>query len=57
MADYRLYLFENGHIVKAEDISALDDFEAVRKAAALVDEKPAELWSGPRKVRIFNPIA
>ena len=55
MPDYRLYDFENGHIVKVRTLTAEDDVEAIEKARGLAGDMTAELWDGPRKVKIYNP--
>jgi hypothetical protein len=55
MAFYRLNHFRSGRVVGGVDIKAEDDDEAVKLAFASLGDGPAELWSGPRKVRIFLP--
>ena len=57
MPGYRLYDFREGHIVKARTLDAEDDAEAIEKGRALAGDQTAELWEGPRKVKIFNAPA
>ena len=56
MPDYRLYLFENGHIVQGQFVVADDDAAAVQRARELVSDHPAELWFDDVKIHIFNPL-
>jgi hypothetical protein len=51
--DYRLYLFKDGHIVKAVDIPASDDSEAISLAEAQCEGR-AELWQRGRVVKAFG---
>lgn len=53
MAYYRLYLLSapDGRFVGFEEIEAIDDVEAVRRAETFRGEHPLELWCGTRKVR------
>ena len=55
MGYYRLYLLSapEGRFVGFEEIEAVDDVEAVRRAETFVGERPLELWGGSRKVRFF----
>ena len=55
MPEFRLYHLKDGHISRADELAASDDLEAVKAAKALVDGLPAELWSGKRKIHVFNP--
>jgi hypothetical protein len=52
---YRLYTLSpaDGHFMCAEELSAIDDVEAVRVARGMTDGKPMELWCGKRKVKSF----
>ena len=56
MAYYRLYLIRNDRFIAVEDIDAEDDIEAVGMARQRVEDSPAELWSGTRKVNVFNTV-
>jgi hypothetical protein len=56
MPDYRLYLFENGHIVQGQFVVADDDAAAIERAQELAGDHPAELWSDTVKIHIFNPV-
>ena len=56
MPDYRLYLFENGHIVQGQYVIADDDAAAIEMARELTGDQPAELWHDTVKVHIFNPV-
>ena len=56
MPDYRLYLFENGHIVQGQFVVADDDAAAIERARELAGDQPAELWHEAVKVHIFNPV-
>ena len=56
MPDYRLYLFENGHIVQGQYVIADNDAAAIDKARELAGDQPAELWHDIVKVHIFNPV-
>ena len=55
MGYYRLYLLSapEGRFVGFEEIEAVDDVEAVRRAEAFVGDRPLELWCGTRKIRSF----
>ena len=55
MGYYRLYLLSapEGRFVGFEEIEAVDDVDAVRRAEAFVGDHPLELWCGTRKVRSF----
>ena len=54
---YRLYLLNGpgGRFIGFEEIEAVDDVEAVRRAEGFAGEHPLELWCGPRKVRTIPP--
>jgi hypothetical protein len=49
---YRLYMLSapEGRFVGFEEIEAVDDVEAKRRADEFAGERPLELWCGPRKV-------
>ena len=51
--DYRLYFFKDGHIVKAVDIQASNDTEAVSLAEPQREGR-AELWQRGRVVKAFG---
>ncbi len=59
MAYYRLYMLSGpeGRFVGFEEIEAVDDVEAVRRAEAFLGDRPLELWCGTRKVRSFPAVA
>ena len=59
MAYYRLYVLSGpeGRFVGFEEIEAVDDVEAVRRAEAFLGERPLELWCGTRKVRSLPAAA
>ena len=56
MPDYRLYLFESGHIVQGQYVVADDDGAAIERARELAGDHPAELWFEDVKIHIFNPV-
>jgi hypothetical protein len=51
MAYYRLYLVQSGRFVGFEEIDAVDDIEALRKAERRNLTHAVELWCGKRKVK------
>jgi hypothetical protein len=55
MPEYRLYTLReaDGPFVAFENISALDDVDAVRIARAFKCARPMELWCGKRRVKSF----
>jgi hypothetical protein len=56
MAWYRLYhLGSDGQHVAPEEVEALDDLTAVRKARTVPNGFGAELWSGKRKIADVPP--
>jgi len=55
VADYRLYFLDSeGHIVKANEIRASGDREAIRAARRRALGKPADLWCGARQVALLE---
>ena len=56
MVYYRLYTLGSpgGAFIGAEEISAIDDVEAVRLARTMEGDRPMELWCGKRKVKSFG---
>lgn len=56
MPYYRLYHVRHGRFARANEIDAEDDVAAVRQARGLVEDDPAELWCGERKVTILNGL-
>ncbi len=58
MARYRLYLMDpDGHIVRAEDMDAGTDAEAVKAARQLHAIEALELWCNSRKVMRLESAA
>ena len=57
MQYYRLYVLNaaDGRFIGFEEISAIDDVEAVRLAKGMSVGRPMELWCGKRKVKTFAP--
>jgi hypothetical protein len=55
MLNYRSYTLSevDGPFVAFENISALDDVDAVRIARAFKYAQPMELWCGKRHVKSF----
>jgi hypothetical protein len=55
MLNYRLYTLReaDGPFVDFEDLTALDDVEAVRIVKPATGTRPMELWCGKRKVKSF----
>ena len=55
MGYYRLYMLSapEGRFIGFEEIEAVDDVEAVRRAESFVGDRPLELWCGARKIRSF----
>lgn len=56
MPYYRLYHVRHGRFARTDELEADDDVAAVRQARALIEEDPAELWCGERKVSTFNNV-
>jgi hypothetical protein len=54
MPEYKLYHFKRDHVQRAEHVKAVDDLEAVKKAAPLVESELAELWRGARRIKTFS---
>jgi hypothetical protein len=54
VAYYRLYHVRRGRFARSNELDADDDVAAVRQARTLVEDDPAELWCGGRKVSTFN---
>lgn len=53
VADYRLYRLKDGHFVGRDEIRATGDVEAAEEAERRRAGAAAELWCGPRKVRLY----
>ena len=55
MVYYRLYVLSapEGRFIGFEEIEAVDDVEAVRRAETFIGNRPLELWCGTRKIRFF----
>lgn len=51
---YRLYHVRHGRFARTDELEADDDVTAVRQARELVEDGPAELRCGERKVTTFN---
>lgn len=51
---YRLYHVRHGRFARTDELEAHDDVAEVRQARELLEEDPAELWFGERKVTTFN---
>jgi hypothetical protein len=49
---YRLYMLSapEGRFVGFEEIEAVDDVEAKRRAEGFAGDRPLELWCGSRRV-------
>ena len=57
MNHYRLYIIgSHGRIAKAIDLHYPDDDVAERAANRQPHSNGMELWSGPRKVRVFPKV-
>ncbi|MEY9230705.1 hypothetical protein ABIF65_006618 [Bradyrhizobium japonicum] len=53
--DYRAFLLdEDGHIISAHALDAVDDDEALQKATCLVDGRDVEVWQLARKVGLIK---
>jgi hypothetical protein len=57
MPTYRLYHFEEGHIVKARVLTADSNAEAIKEARGLSADQTSELWFGADKIKVFNPVS
>jgi hypothetical protein len=58
MPDYRIFVFEGGHIKQpAKIISCPDDETAKEEAQKLLDgtDQPLEIWQGDRRVAEIEP--
>ncbi len=58
MVYYRLYTLgaADGAFIAADEISAVDDVEAVRIARSMANGRAMELWCGKRKVKSFPAL-
>jgi hypothetical protein len=55
MQEYRAYIVGNdGHFIRAVDISCEDDDTAKERAKQLVDGHDVELWQLNRKIETFK---
>ena len=54
MIDYRLYWIRNGHFYRREEIEAESDEAAIAEAERRQPGAAAELWTGARKVMLFD---
>ncbi|MBR1032714.1 hypothetical protein [Bradyrhizobium liaoningense] len=55
MKDYRAFLLdEDGHIISAHALDAVDDDEGLQKATCLVDGRDVEVWQLARKVGLIK---
>lgn len=57
MPFYRLYHVKGGRFEGVDDFEADDDVQAVRHAETLNGTSIAELWSGKRKIKVFQPAS
>ena len=57
MPYYRLYHVKDDHFAGVDDFEAEDDVQACRHAQTLNGSSTAELWSGKRKIKVFEPQA
>ena len=57
MPYYRLYHVKQDHFAGVDDFEAEDDVQACRHAETLNGTATAELWSGKRKIKVFQPLA
>lgn len=55
MPNYRLHHIKQDHFAGVDDFEADDDVQACRHAGRLNGSGTAELWSGRRKIKVFNP--
>lgn len=56
MAEYCVYILDDGdHIKSRKDISCEDDEAAKKQAKQLVDGLAVELWQATRKIARFEP--
>lgn len=56
MPYYRLYHVRHGRFARTNNLEADDDVAAVRLARERVEDDPAELWCGERKITTFNGV-
>ena len=54
MAEYLLFRIKDHQLVQCEKFDATSDDEALIEAEELRDGSRAELWSGVRKIRVFE---
>ncbi len=54
MPEYLLYCFEGQKLVRCDTFHAPDDESAIEGALTRHDGAAAELWSGSRKVKVFE---
>jgi hypothetical protein len=50
MPDYRIYIFSDGHIERAETVEAEDDAAAFTRASILTGGGSFEVWRGAQMV-------
>jgi hypothetical protein len=49
VTEYRVYFIGGeGHFVKFQGLSCVDDAEAIEQSRRLIDNQDIELWSGER---------
>lgn len=50
MSEYRIYIFSDGHIARAETIEAEDDAAAFTRASILTGGGAFEVWRGAQMI-------
>lgn len=57
MADYVLYCLDGPKLVRCERFNAPDDEAAIAESLRLRGSNAAELWCGPRRVKMFEAVS
>jgi hypothetical protein len=55
MAEYRILVFDYGHVNASHTITARDDADAIEQARALLQGHDLEVWQQARFVRRLKP--
>lgn len=56
MADYVLYCLDGPKLVRCERFKAPDDEAAISESGRRQGSNAAELWCGPRRVKMFGTV-
>jgi hypothetical protein len=57
VAEYRIYMFCDGHLGRAETIEAEDDAGALNYASVFIGSRSFEIWKGDQMIVSFDAPA